>query len=167
MKKMLFLFLAIGSLTFLSCEQNEIKSEENEQSTETLLSEKDEYFVFGHYFGMCQGEKCIEAFKISSGDLFEDSKDAYPNNRSPYAGEFTINRNDKYELVKDLPAIPASMLNAPNTTLGCPDCSDGGGLYIEIHKNGETKYWLIDLQRIPEGLEEFVRDIEAKIEILE
>jgi hypothetical protein len=167
MRKMLFLFLVIGSLAFLSCEKNQVKSEEGEHPNEILLSEEDEYFVFGHYFGMCQGEKCVEIFKISSEDLFEDSKDAYPDNRSHYIGEFTINRNDKYELVKDLPAIPDIMLNAPNTVLGCPDCSDGGGLYIEIHKDGETKYWLIDLQRVPEGLEEFVEDIEAKIKILE
>ena len=37
----------------------------------------DDYLIFGHYYGECGGEGCIETFKLTSNTLYEDTLDNY------------------------------------------------------------------------------------------
>ena len=38
-----------------------------------------DYFVFGDFYGLCEGEQCIDYFKIEEGTIYEDTEDNYPN----------------------------------------------------------------------------------------
>ena len=71
--------------------------------------------------------------------------------------------------VNDLPDFfPNQLLNESETVFGCPDCADGGGLFVQYSKNGNTKSWRIDqdYNNIPSYLHEFVYKVNEKIGII-
>ena len=51
---------------------------------ENIYPPDEDYIVFGHYYGMCFGEQCVEIFKIENQQLFEDTLDEYANFSQPY-----------------------------------------------------------------------------------
>jgi hypothetical protein len=126
-----------------------------------------DYIVFGDYYGMCAGGHCVRMYLLNANSLFEDSRKDYPSSFTPYEGNFSMNRNDKFDDVKALlTQIPEALINSEEKVLGCPDCSDGGGIYIETRIEGQLKFWLIDKQRVPAGLENFLALVNEKISLL-
>ena len=127
-----------------------------------------DYIIFGHFYGECIGEKCVEIFKLTENSLYEDTNDDYPSFDKGYDGEFQLLDNASLEEVKDLRTeIPAELLSINSTVVGQPDAGDWGGIYFEMVTRGEKRYWLIDKKEanIPEGLRPFVAEIENKIEL--
>lgn len=123
--------------------------------------------MFGDYYGMCAG-RCVRMYLLSENSLFEDAGKRYPSTLNAYEGDFSIDRSSKLNDVKDiLTQIPEALINSEDKVLGCPDCSDGGGIYIETKIDGQVRYWLIDKQRVPAGLEDFVTLVNEKILLLE
>ena len=154
MKKILLLVLA---LVPFACADNDINNGQPRSG---------EYLVFGDYYGMCAGN-CVRMYLLNDHSLFEDSRKHYPTQPGTYEGNFSIDRGDKLEEVKDsLTQIPDALLRSDNIVLGCPDCSDGGGLYIETKVDGQIRYWFIDKQRVPAGLEGFVSLVNEKLLLL-
>jgi hypothetical protein len=141
------------------CTDHKIKKEET--------GEYD--FAFGSFYGECGGEQCIEFFKVTQGKLFENTSDQYPLNQQE---KYTFNdvvelSQQNYELVKDLrDKIPAALFNEEQTVLGCPDCSDGGGMYIEVIMNGQSRYWYIDAMTTEHSLQNFTESMKEKIRLL-
>ena len=152
MKKYGLLFLT--SFTLLGC-----SSEDN-----TALNNED-YLIFGHFYGFCIGENCIEIFKLTNDTLYEDSNDNYgisPLNFEPLD-------NSKFKLAQDLMLyFPEKLLTENEAIIGCPDCADGGGLYIEYSKNGIIKHWKIDQMKmnVPTYLHAFMDKVNEKISLI-
>lgn len=129
--------------------------------------EEDEYLIFGHYYGFCVGEECVETFKLTNEKLYEDISDSY-------AGQGTFQfqelRADQFELVKDLiNDFPEKLLDEESQTFGCPDCADQGGLYISFKDRGkEAKFWKIDQDKnqVPTNLHVFMDEVNQKIAII-
>jgi hypothetical protein len=65
----------------------------------TMCSDCDA-FIFGHFYGKCVGEGCVETFKLENGKLYEDDTDQYAP--ESYDGHWNELPASKYELVKDL-----------------------------------------------------------------
>ncbi len=150
-------------LCFFSC------SVENEDDPVEKVDES--YMVFGHFYGFCQGEQCIEIFKIMDGKLYEDTNDHYPTSQGLYEGEFIELSAAKYEMVSDLKAaFPFEKLRDSKTVIGQPDAGDWGGMYVEYHTGGdeEPKFWLLDLldSNTPEHVSDFVNLAQEKIEMI-
>ncbi len=127
---------------------------------------KNGYLMFGTFYGFCQGEECIEIFKLDSGYLFEDSKDTYPSRDTFYSGKFVALNDDKFNATKDLlGSFPMQLLNEKDTVFGCPDCADGGGIYLEYNFNGDSGFWIIDnnLYNIPKYLHSYMDEIHEKV----
>ena len=159
-KKLIVLLLAIAACS----DENNTNSQKLAASEPLDLQKLDSYLIFGHFFGECAGETCVENFIITNSTLREDSKDQYGLTRE---FEFNIDLTDKLQQVNDLRnSIPEALLTS-GPVIGCPDCTDGGGIYIEIKTDGVTKQWSIDKQRIPGDLSEFVAKVEAKIKMLQ
>jgi len=132
-------------------------------------SAREDYLIFGHFYGECYGEQCIEIFKLEDNRLLEDSKDKYPNNSGFYKGDYHELSNKKFELVKDLiNYFPDSLLKVNETYIGQPDAGDWGGLYIEYNRNGVRHYWLLDQleSNVPDNLHEFIDEVNAKIKLI-
>lgn len=152
MKKYIFLFVL--SIVLCGCSSDDGKP-----------SNENDYLIFGHFYGFCFGEECIEIFKLTNTKLYEDTEDSYALNNF----NFEEKENEKFNLVKDLvDFIPEDLLSEKDDVTGCPDCSDGGGIYIEYSKNGIIKSWRIDnfKQNIPEYLHDFMDKVDEKISLI-
>lgn len=124
-----------------------------------------DYLTFGHFYGFCIGDNCVSTFKITDHKLFKDIT-------KNYSGEdlvFTELNNDKFELAVDLiDAFPLELLKNEEEVIGCPDCSDKGGLFIQHSVNGIVKSWRIDLIKtnVPEYLHDFMDKVQEKIALI-
>ena len=157
-----YIFSALCLVTFSSCEK----------SNDLADAGEFEYMVFGHFYGYCGGEGCIEIFKLDSEHLFEDSTDVYPSGQQPYNGVFTQLPDEKYQEVKDLlDAFPNELYAEPETIIGMPDAGDWGGIYVEMKfKNdpGRSGFWLLDQHdgNMPQVYNEFVDRVNEKIALI-
>jgi hypothetical protein len=131
----------------------------------------DEFFVFGHFYGECGGEGCVEIFKLEDGKLFEDTLDQYPNSTAPYVGAWIELPAAKYQDVKDIiEEIPAALYAESEVVLGQPDGGDWGGIYVQTidPATNTARFWLLD--KMETNMEavynEFVNEIEQRIELI-
>ena len=147
-------FLFLFSFTLLTC-----------SSEDKIALNNEDYLIFGHFYGFCVGENCIEIFKLTNNTLYEDSNDNYSINPL----NFEPLESTKFELVKDLMLFfPEKLLTENEDIIGCPDCADGGGLYIEYSKNGIVKHWKIDQMKmnVPTYLHAFMDKVNEKIALI-
>lgn len=131
-----------------------------------------ETIVFGHFYGYCLGEQCIEIFRLDlkAQTLAEDTTDKYPSSSSPYEGKYVARSADAYAQVSDLPdLIPAQLLAETEHVIGQPDAGDWGGYYLEINERGTRRYWLIDTQKrnLPAYLHPLVDALQERIQRLQ
>ena len=124
-----------------------------------------DFLIFGHFYGLCSGEGCVETFKLTSKNLSEDTIDDYMGRDL----NFVPLEDQKFELVKDLiDSFPNQLLYEKKTVFGCPDCADGGGLFIQYSKNGKIKSWRIDQTKknVPNYLHDFMDKVNEKIRLI-
>ena len=151
MNKVLTLLIAIVMTT--SCNKDCITL--NEQN----------YLVFGHFYGMCAGEGCVETYKLTDMKLYEDLIDDYSGQNL----EFVELENETFAQVSDLvDFFPNQLLSEEETVFGCPDCSDGGGLFIQYSDNGNLKSWRIDQfqNNVPSYLHAFIDQVNEAIVLI-
>jgi hypothetical protein len=133
------------------------------------LSNSD-YIVFGHFYGECMGEQCVEIFRLEKEKLCEDTKDQYPNSNDFYSGNYVQLSQQKFDAIKDLTnSFPTDLLNETDIVIGQPDAGDWGGLYIEYNFNGVRKFWLLDQNKsnVPTKYHDFIDKVNEKIELLQ
>lgn len=127
------------------------------------------YLIFGHFYGECWGEQCVEIFRLKDGQLSEDRNDDYPSGSSRYEGNYRRLSHSLYKKVQDLYAqVPIDLLKEERTIIGQPDAGDWGGLYIEYAGDDQRRFWLLDQKKdnIPNDLWGFVDLVSAKIKII-
>lgn len=153
--KTLITTLALIGILFTSCSESDNSVEPN----------KMDYLIFGHFHGECDGEQCVETFKLTGDKLYEDTLDIY------YAEnlEFVELGIEKFQQVKDIiDYFPNKLLNDKDTRFGCPDCRDQGGIFIQYSENGIVQSWRIDKDKdvIPEYLHSFIDKVNEKIRLI-
>lgn len=134
----------------------------------------DTYFVFGHFYGECVGEGCVEIFKIEGRQLFEDTRDIYPFGASPYAGEYIPLSEEKYQLVRDIvEEVPEELFQESGHIIGMPDGGDWGGIYVGVRTYSDLAgpidhFWLLDQNEnnMPAVYNAFVDKINEKIALI-
>jgi hypothetical protein len=102
---------------------------------------------------------------LTNNKLFEDLNDNY----SGTDFDFIELENNTFEQVEDLiDYFPDQLLNESETTLGCPDCYDQGGLLIQYSENGSLQSWRIDQSQssVPDYLHEFMDKVNEKIYLI-
>ena len=152
--KYIFLFLIVIG-TFTSCDKDGDNITINEQN----------FLIFGHFYGMCAGEGCVETYKLTDVKLYEDIVDDYSGQNL----DFVELNNEQFELVNDLADFfPVQLLNESDAVFGCPDCADGGGLFIQFSDNGVLKSWRIDQvqNNVPTYLHDFIDQVNARIVLI-
>jgi hypothetical protein len=139
---------------FLGCEKESLK--------------KSDYLIFGSFYGECLGEGCIETFLVTNDDLYEDIKGYYPlGNATFFEGDWQKLDKKLFRNV-DLSSndIPTELLNTESgKDFGCPDCADGGGIYLEYKVGNTHKFWVIDNMKyhVPEYLHPLMDKIRGEI----
>jgi hypothetical protein len=147
------------ALLLLSCRNDDLTTLKTDSETP--------YFVFGSYYGECGGDQCVSYFVIENEKLYKVASHQYPKPAITAANYIPLAQSS-YETVKDVVAFPENLLQEKESVLGCPDCGDWGGLYIEVISNGEKKYWFIDNMKtnIPAYLHNYVDVLNERIEFL-
>ena len=159
-KPTLFLVLA---LIFLSFSTNSCKKD-------TLILSDSDYLIFGHFYGECMGEGCVEIFRLEKDQLLEDTRDIYPNGTDFYQGDYTLLSQEKFQAVKELTDhFPQGLLEETEKVIGQPDAGDWGGLYIEYNSGGIRKFWLVDQMKsnLPVKYHDFIDQVNDKISLLQ
>ncbi len=126
----------------------------------------DRTLLFGTYYGECIGEQCVEIFKLTDSQLFEDIEDSYAGQGS---FSFFPLSNEQFEKAKGLrSAIPQELLSQPDSTFGCPDCVDQGGVFIQVITDGNPQTWRVDqnLSQVPAYLHSFVNQINTTVDAI-
>lgn len=153
MKNLIGLFIAI--LFFAACNKDEGGIED--------------YLIFGHHFGMCVGEECREYFKVTATELIEYEDNCTPGMLSSCIPNSTQLSAAKFAFAQNLIAnFPDSLFNETATTIGCPDCADQGGLYLEIKQGDVIRYWDLDHQNsgLPTYLHAYADEVKAAIDAI-
>ena len=154
MKKTILGLLTIGIL--FACSKDD--------DSEININEQN-FLIFGHFYGECFGEGCVETFKLTDKSLSEDTIDDYNGQNM----EFVELENETFEQVKNImDFFPNQLLNQNETVFGCPDCADGGGLFIQYSENGNKKSWRIDQVKdnVTTYLHNFIDKVNEKIELI-
>ena len=126
--------------------------------------------IFGTYAGECFGDGCVRIFKLTEDEVWEDQNHYLPG--TTFSGEqFDFERlpNSKFELVKGFEKdFPMALLDEKENQIGCPDCYDQGGCYVEWNDNGSIRNWTIDNRKeeVPEYLHEFKDLLSKNIKLL-
>jgi hypothetical protein len=154
-----FLIFFLLTALLLSCRNDDLTTLKTDSETA--------YFVFGSYYGECAGDQCVSYFVIENEKLYKIASHQYPKPAVTMANYIPLPQNS-YEAVSDVVAFPENLLKEKDTVLGCPDCGDWGGLYIEVISNGEKKYWFIDKMKsnLPAYLHDYVDLVNERIEFL-
>lgn len=154
----------VGLLVFLVVSAACDKKDDPEVTSGEVVS-----LMFGVYAGEIPGTDYSDIYLLNETSLFQDTTNKYPNNGF-FDGEFVLLEQEKFELTQDLmDYFPMELLVSEETFIGCPDCADGGGIYVEYKTTDYHGRWNIDneLDAIPEYLHEFVTKILEKIVLLE
>lgn len=137
--KTTYLLLLVVGMMMTACDENDC-----------CFGDNQAYFVFGHFYGECGGEGCIEIYKIQDGKLYEDTNDNYPYNTSSYSGDWVQLSDAKYQAVKDIEEeVPVELFSEPSRIQGIPDGGDWGGVILQIYDLSlsdltKTGTWLLD-----------------------
>jgi hypothetical protein len=111
-----------------------------------------DFIVFGIFCGECVGE-CSTMYKLDflKNKLLVDHSDSYFKsfNETPTKFESEIQDASKLSIAKNIAGnIPDIILssNKISEKFGCPDCSDGCGIYLELQKDTAVRKFYIDYQ---------------------
>jgi hypothetical protein len=159
MKKIQYFILLLWVVSIWACVK-----EENKESTPLSkcdLLQKDDYLIFGKFYGFCQGN-CTTLFKMTPTELFADNIERYDFEK---AITFDTNNlgNAKIEIAKTVcSSFVSEIKNEKSDRIGCPDCYDQGTIYFELKQNGKVQKWFIDptISAQPAYLQSFAKAIE-------
>lgn len=132
MRKISILFI-ISTILIASCTKEKI----------TKLDLKDgDYFIFGSYAGECYGD-CAHFYVLKNNSIYADEIYSFYIDSLKFSSSALP--SDKYTISAPLLSnFPTYLTNHKNETFGCPDCTDGGAIYIELKQNGIISHWNID-----------------------
>lgn len=153
------LLILFCSLLLVSCDKEKFDRLDLNNST----------LIFGHFFSECEGEGCIEIFKLGFGNLYEDTLDII-NVSGFHNGSYKELSKDKFILTNDLLLeFPQELFDEKNNVLGMPDAGDWGGFYVEFNDGRHHRSWLIDMKKtnVPAKYHNFMDKMNEKISMLQ
>lgn len=167
-----FILFAVTSIN--SCGQVTALHGDNRTGTEqreSAIDSKLEYMVFGVFCGECSGH-CATMYRYnitdSANSLWVDTTDSYFTNYGKIQCKILVT-DPKKSLLADSIArkIPKIFLTTTSLkeTFGCPDCTDGCGIYVELGEGGTRKQFYIDYQtgKLPEPVKTFADLLKKRI----
>ena len=157
MMKTIRLLLAVFSISLFSCQE------------EVVHPYEGDYLVFGNFYGECL-EECVSTFRLEENRLIKDTQAQRIGQSVNFEKNPQVLSQDNFELAQELLTIfPSQLLTESDSTFGCPDCYDQGGLYIEYQQGDEQGVWIIDQTQedVPAYLHEFMDRVNETIQLLQ
>ncbi len=146
-------------MVFSCCHSSAIKDVNSIDSTAITTYEKitaqtkylnPEYIIFGRFCGECSGEcATMYRYEIATNKLFVDHTDSYWQADTLHPIKFATEIKDSSicERAKEIrDYLPMSIISRNSIAIkyGCPDCTDGCGIYLEIKENRTIRRIRID-----------------------
>lgn len=147
----------------------------------TQDSIKIDEIIFGRFCGECGGN-CAPMFRLNTegnaNTLWADYDNNYFKGTDSLKFETDLNKSEKlniaYDVMWKLPRVLREM-KTDFKRFGCPDCTDGCGIYLEIRsfsENNIRKRFALDLypqdkDSIPEEVSAYAQYISLKVNELE
>ena len=144
MRNTYLIFLAIVLLGF-KCERNKDK----ERLPTKIQSQTVQY---GNSFGMCRGY-CTKAVVITQDKISYSAIDRQAGTKTCARGFSKTEWNNIYS------KINVAAFNRLPTTIGCPDCADGGAEWIEITTTDSTHRVTFEYGKAPAAAEPYIEDL--------
>ncbi len=153
MKRYLIVLIIITLILGFAC--NNSDNSKNKGITKDTIKVNNTYLdqiIFGIYCGECN-KNCATMYCYNmmgnANTLFVDYTDSYFRSNGEINFATQITDRNKFKLASDIVAhIPKYLLttNKKSEKFGCPDCSDGCGIYFEIlqDRNRIIKKFYID-----------------------
>lgn len=143
-------------------------SDDDDAVTRSDSDSRIETLIFGRYFGECEGNACVEIFRLQDGVLQEDMSDEIPFRGYFFIGDFTDFKGaTKIKSDELLSEFPLELLREKSDfhTIGQPNSGDWGNVYLEYKKNDIHKQFVIDnnTNNLPSYLVKYVKKIEETI----
>ena len=136
---------------------------------ESDLIGQNDFLIFGHFYGECAGEGCIETFKLEENRLLEATVDQYAPDGYYNFDAFEVLSHQKFEAVRDLiDYFPDELIEDERTVIGQPDAADWGGIFVELKSGDLHRYWRLDNMEdnMPQVYNDFVDRIHERIAII-
>ena len=102
-----------------------------------LDGEKD-YIIFGSSYGFCEGE-CATSYLLKHDGLYKSTSYLRTGRLNTFSEKLNA---EKFNQVRGFEQkIPAEFLDEkkPETTFGCPDCTDQGRVVFGLRKEGQIR----------------------------
>lgn len=134
--KPFIIILSFAGILFASCKKHH-SDPEPIGFCGTIVSEasRADYFIFGYF-----GQMGCNYYEVKNSTLY-----AGTSCQTDSAGFTNTLSQHKYNLSQALTYnLPVALSNLPDTTLGCPNCADQGGWYIEYRIAGKVKKYNLD-----------------------
>lgn len=149
-------FLLLFAVTPINgCRQITARFTDNRTGTghkDSAIKSELDYMVFGVFCGECSGH-CATMYRYNMTDstntLWVDSTDSYFTNSGNIQCKTPVTDPRKISLADSITQqIPQFFLGRTlmKDTFGCPDCTDGCGIYFELGEGGTRKKFYIDYQ---------------------
>jgi len=121
------------------------------KKTDCTHPETADQIIFGVSYAECAGD-CSRNFLLTSTQVFADNCDYCQIDAIDFQTDPLD--NNKFQIAKPLLEVPDELLTMDDTIFGCPGCTDEGGFYLEITKNGEKHVfqWSSFLTDVPANL---------------
>ena len=130
-----------------------------------------EYVLFGVFCGECSGH-CATMYRYNtighSFTLWVDTTDSYFTNKDSVHCKTPVTNAQKMALADSIvQQIPDDFLTTIKSkeTFGCPDCTDGCGIYLELGEAGGRKQFYIDYQteKLPQQVRTFAESFKRQL----
>lgn len=120
--------------------------------SDSPLFSKADALIFGTFYGECFGDDCVRTYMVSEGILYKDANDAYVMNSRSFE---KVSDDGADIALKISEKMTSGLGDIVNSSIGCPDCRDQGGVYLETVDSDEVStYWIFDQDK-SEVAEEF------------
>lgn len=140
----------------------------NVKKTSGLDSTGTVSFIFGRYHGFCMSD-CTTLYKIDNQQLFADQVEKLQEPAQLIFSGKPMSNKDFSTAQALLAAFPKQLLDEKEETIGCPDCADQGGYYLEYSTGSAAHSWRLDTNTgaLPEYLAAYAQLIEETLTKLE
>jgi hypothetical protein len=119
---------------------------------------------YGYFYGECWRGDCEVNLTVSENELALEKLRSYPDSSitigpslSPGTSIIKTSNANSFKI-----AVPLFML-FKGRRIGCPDCTDGGGIILEYSMFGIKKKFVIDRANLPFYISNLSNEVDGKI----
>ena len=134
---------------------SEVTQNSNLQSNSSIRTIR-----YGTYYGHCVGY-CVKTLELKSDASTFTGRDNDPENKDYPPKTCPVSFSQWQDVTS---ALEEKQFKQMDTLIGCPDCADGGGEWLEVTFENEVHKVTYDKGTVPEGLDAIIKLVKPMLE---